>query len=185
MTLLQNTSFEKLSIEDRATLLLAKQNMEEIGWVMEGLNQFGNIIDKRLDMLPHKQQQWLQKISYKVLFNVVKANLLSMKQNKQKKIPPLNMVYKAMVTSSGAIGGAFGATAFAVDLGLTTKFMMRSIMDIARSQGGENIEELDTQLACLQVFALGGKTKHDDNLDTGYFATRIALNAAVKVPLQH
>lgn len=178
MTLLQNKSFEKLSIEDRATLLLAKQNMEQIGWAMQGLNQLGNVIEKRLDLLPTKQQQWLQKISYKVLYSVVKSNLLSMKNKKEKKVP-LNTLYKAMVTSSGAIGGAFGATAFAVDLGLTTKLMMRSIMDIARSEG-ENIEELDTQLACLQVFALGGKTKHDDSLDTGYFATRIALNAAVK-----
>lgn len=178
MTLLQNKSFEKLSIEDRATLLLAKQKMEQIGWAMQGLNQLGNVIEKRLDLLPTKQQQWLQKISYKVLYSVVKSNLLSMKNKKEKKVP-LNTLYKAMVTSSGAIGGAFGATAFAVDLGLTTKLMMRSIMDIARSEG-ENIEELDTQLACLQVFALGGKTKHDDSLDTGYFATRIALNAAVK-----
>ena len=52
-------------------------------------------------------------------------------------------------------------------------------MDIARSEG-EDLSSLDTQLACLQVFALGGKTKHDNSLDTGYFATRVALNAAVK-----
>ncbi|MFC4095943.1 EcsC family protein [Euzebyella saccharophila] len=178
MTDIEKIKTEDLTAEDRMTLFLAKQNMEQIGWAMQGLNQLGNVIEKRLDLLPAKQQQWLQKISYKVLYSVVKSNLLSMKNNKERKVP-LNTLYKAMVTSSGAIGGAFGATAFAVDLGLTTKLMMRSILDIARSEG-ENIEELDTQLACLQVFALGGKTKHDDNLDTGYFATRIALNAAVK-----
>ena len=178
MTDIEKIKTGDLTAEDRMTLFLAKQNMEQIGWAMQGLNQLGNIIEKRLDLLPAKQQQWLQKISYKVLYSVVKSNLFSMKNNKENKIP-LNTLYKAMVTSSGAIGGAFGATAFAVDLGLTTKLMMRSILDIARSEG-ENIEELDTQLACLQVFALGGKTKHDDNLDTGYFATRIALNAAVK-----
>ncbi|MBC6997424.1 EcsC family protein [Cytophaga sp. FL35] len=178
MTDIEKTKTGDLTAEDRMTLFLAKQSMEQIGWAMQGLNQLGNIIEKRLDLLPAKQQQWLQKISYKVLYNVVKSNLFSMKNNKENKVP-LNTLYKAMVTSSGAIGGAFGATAFAVDLGLTTKLMMRSILDIARSEG-ENIEELDTQLACLQVFALGGKTKHDDNLDTGYFATRIALNAAVK-----
>ena len=71
------------------------------------------------------------------------------------------------------------ATAFAVDLGITTKLMMRSIMDIARSEG-EDLMELDTQLACLQVFALGGKGKHDDSLETGYYASRVAMGSALK-----
>ena len=177
VVMVSNTSTRKLSLEDKLVLQNAKIKMEEIGWAMQGLNQIGNIIDKRIDLLPQKQQKWLQQVSYNVLHTVVKSNLISMK-NKQPKVPS-NLFYKAMVTSSGAIGGAFGATAFAVDLGLTTKLMMRSIMDIGRSEG-EDLNELDTQLACLQVFALGGKTKHDDSLDTGYFATRIALNAAVK-----
>jgi len=51
-------------------------------------------------------------------------------------------------------------------------------MDIARSEG-EDLNSYDTQLACLQVLALGGKSKHDDNLDTGYYATRVALSSAV------
>ena len=35
-------------------------------------------------------------------------------------------------------------------------------------------------MACLQVFALGGKTKHDDSLETGYYASRVAMSSAVK-----
>lgn len=167
-----------LSPEDEFTLRTAKHKMENIGRAMEGLNKMGSFIDGRIRLLPSKQQKWLQQVSFKVLEKVVATNLLSMKSDKVE-TPPLNATYKAMVTSSGIIGGAFGATAFAIDLGLTTKFMMRSIMDIARSEG-EDLTTLDTQLACLQVFALGGKTKHDESLDTGYFATRLALNAAVK-----
>lgn len=167
-----------LEPEDLATLRSAHQKMEQIGWAMEGLNKMGGFIDDRVRMLPQKQQKWLQQISYKVLQKVVKSNLISMKSDKANTVP-LNKTYKAMVTSSGVLGGALGATAFAVDLGLTTKLMMRSIMDIARSEG-ENLNDLDAQLACLQVFALGGKTRHDNSLDTGYFATRVALNAAVK-----
>ncbi|SHI53991.1 EcsC family protein [Pseudozobellia thermophila] len=169
---------DTLSTEDQEALRNAKQKMEQVSWAMQGLNQMGNLIDKRIQLLPKKQQQWLQQLSYNVLHTVVNTNLLTMRKGKVPKTP-LNLLYKAMVTSSGAVGGAFGATAFAVDLGIATKLMMRSIMDIARSEG-ENLTELDTQLACLQVFALGGKTKHDDSLDTGYYATRIALNAAVK-----
>ena len=172
------SKLKTLTIEDATALRSAKLKMENIGWAMESLNKMGSFIDGRVRLLPAKQQRWLQQISLKVLEKVVSANLLSMNSDK-KASAPLNATYKAMVTSSGILGGAFGATAFAIDLGLTTKLMMRSIMDIARSEG-EDLGTLDTQLACLQVFALGGKTKHDDSFDTGYFATRLALNAAVK-----
>ncbi len=172
------TKTKTLTPQDELTLRTAKQKMEDIGWAMEGLNKMGSFIDSRVQLLPGKQQKWLQQISFKVLQKVVESNLFSMKSDKIE-ITPLNKTYKAMVTSSGILGGVFGATAFAIDLGLTTKLMMRSIMDIARSEG-EDLSTLDTQLACLQVFALGGKTKHDDSLDTGYFATRLTLNAAVR-----
>lgn len=167
-----------LSPEDTIVLQTAKQKMEEIGWAMKGLNKMGNLIESRIQLLPHKQQKWLQQISYNVLHTVVKTNLVSMKNTKSNTMP-LNMVYKALVTSSGALGGALGVTAFAVDLTIATKLMMRSIMDIARSEG-EDLNELDTQLACLQVFALGGKSKHDDSLDTGYYATKVAMSSTVK-----
>ncbi len=167
-----------LSPEDAIVLQTAKQKMEEIGWAMKGLNKMGNLIESRIQLLPQKQQKWLQQISYNVLHTVVKTNLFSMKNTKPNTMP-LNMVYKALVTSSGALGGALGVTAFAVDLTVATKLMMRSIMDIARSEG-EDLNELDTQLACLQVFALGGKTKHDDSLDTGYYATKVAMSSTVK-----
>ncbi len=167
-----------LSIEDELVLSNAKKKMEDIGWAMMGLNKFGNKIEDGLNLLPKKQQEWLQQLSYKVLHGVVKSNLFSMKNDTAKK-SPWNKTYKALVTSSGAIGGAFGATAFAVDLGVTTKLMMRSIMDIARSEG-EDLSQLDTQLACLQVFALGGKSKHDDGMETGYYASRIAVSSGVK-----
>jgi len=171
------TKTKTLTIEDELLLLNAKRKMEDIGWAMKGLNKFGNVLEDKLALLPKKQQEWLKQISYKVLHTVVRSNLVSMKKDKAKPAP-WNYTYKALVTSSGAIGGAFGATAFAVDLGVTSKLMMRSIMDIARNEG-EDLTTLDTQLACLQVFALGGKTKHDDHLETGYYASKIALNSAV------
>ncbi len=167
-----------LSPEDLALLKTAKWQMEEIGWAMKGLNRMGNIIESRIKLLPQKQQTWLQRLSYKVLHTVVKSNLVSMKQGKAN-VGPSNKTYKALVTASGAIGGAFGAAAFAADLTLATKLMMRSIMDIARSEG-EDLSTLDTQLACLQVFALGGNSKHDNSLETGYYASRIAINSALK-----
>lgn len=167
-----------LSNEDLEALYSSKQKMEEIGWAMKGLNRVGGVLEVGIDKLPKKQQKWLQQVSHKVLHTVVKANLKTMKKGNTN-TSPSNNTYKALVTSSGIIGGLFGATAFVVDLTVATKLMMRSIMDIARSEG-EDLNDYDTQLACLQVLALGGKSKHDDNLDTGYYATRVALSSAVK-----
>jgi hypothetical protein len=172
------TKTKSLTPTDLATLQEAKNKMEEIGWAMQGLNKIGNVIEDKVALLPKKKQDWLQQLSYKVLHTVVKSNLVSMKKSKVKSAP-WNKTYKALVTSSGLLGGALGASAFAIDLTLATKLMMRSIMDIARSEG-EDLREIDAQLACLQVFALGGKTKHDDSLETGYYASRIAISSAVK-----
>ncbi len=163
---------------DRAILAAAKQNMENVGWAMKGINQMGNFIQGRIDQLPPKQQKWLQEITQKVLHTVVRANLRYMKKNAPDR-PPKNKAYQALVASSGALGGTFGPAVFALDLGLATNLMMRSIMEIARSEG-EDLSDIDTQLACIQVFGLGGKSRYDDNLDTGYYATRVALNAATR-----
>ncbi|MDC6353267.1 MULTISPECIES: EcsC family protein [unclassified Robiginitalea] len=168
----------QLEAEDLRVLESAKRRMENIGWAMEGLNQLGNKIDKQVSRLSEGQQKQLQQISYTVLQRVVQSNLKTMDPDKAKPAS-LNTAYQAMASLSGAIGGAFGFVAFAADMALTTKLMMRSIMDIARSEG-EDLRELDTQLACLQVFALGGKSKHDDSLDTGYYALRMSIRSALR-----
>jgi hypothetical protein len=56
---------------------------------------------------------------------------------------------------------------------------MRSIMDIARSEG-EDLYDIETQLSCLQVFSLGGSSKDDDGLETSYYTSKIALDNALK-----
>ncbi len=172
------TKTKAISPADLVVLEKAKSKMEDVHWTMQGINKVGNVIESRINLLPQKQQDWIQQLSYKVLHSVVKANLLSMKKEKGT-ATPWNKTYKALVTSSGLVGGALGAAAFGVDLTLATKLMMRSIMDIARAEG-EDLSELDTQLACLQVFALGGKTKHDNSLETGYYASRIAISSGIK-----
>ena len=53
----------ELSIEDEQVLREAKSKMEDIGWAMMGLNKFGNKIEDGLNLLPKKQQEWLQRLS--------------------------------------------------------------------------------------------------------------------------
>jgi hypothetical protein len=61
-----------------------------------------------------------------------------------------------------------------LELGVSTTIMLRSIAEIARAEG-ENIHDPETQLACLEVFALGGESESDDAAETGYYGIRLAL----------
>ena len=56
--------------------------------------------------------------------------------------------------------------------------MLRSIADIARTEG-HSLEDIDTKLNCLEVFALGGRSKSDDASESSYWAVRTALSRAV------
>jgi hypothetical protein len=76
------------------------------------------------------------------------------------------------------VGGAFGLFALSVELPISTTIMLRSVADIAKSEG-ENIRHIETRLACLTVFAMGGRTASDDAAESGYFAARVAMAGAV------
>lgn len=89
-----------------------------------------------------------------------------------------NRLHKLAVAATGAGGGAFGLAGLVVELPVSTTIMLRSIADIARAEG-EDIGLIEGQLACLEVFALGGRTPLDDAAETGYFAVRSALAGTV------
>jgi hypothetical protein len=84
---------------------------------------------------------------------------------------------KALAGLSGAAGGFFGMPGLAVDIPASTMMIMRSIAEIARANG-EDIGSEPGKMACLEVFALGGPTTEDDDVEIGYWSTRAALNHA-------
>jgi len=86
--------------------------------------------------------------------------------------------HKIAATVTGAGGGAFGLPALLIELPVSTTIMLRSIAAIARSEG-EDIRVAESKLACVEVFALGGRATKDDAAESGYFAVRAALAKAV------
>jgi len=181
-----DTNFSKHHItpEDLAAIESAKSSMNDIGFLMTSLNHLGEGIEIGIKMIPQKQQVWLQKNVNNILMTLVKSNLATMEKGNKFKNPSPK-IYKSLVTATGALSGALGSTTgigtalFASELAVSTKFIMRSIMDIARSEG-EDLYNIDTQLSCLQVFTLGGNTKDDDGLETSYYTSKIALDNALK-----
>ena len=161
--------------DDLRALQKAKYDLEHVSFVMKAFNSIGTPIDTGMALIPAKYQVKVQQTIQQALRLAVKANLQTMKKDKPGK-KASNSMYKLVTGFSGAAGGFLGVAGFTADLLVSTKFMMRSILDIARSQG-EDVHDINTQLACLEVFALGGTSEDDDELDTSYYATRAALHS--------
>jgi hypothetical protein len=83
-------------------------------------------------------------------------------------------LHSGLACTSGAIGGAFGLAALAVELPVSTTIMLRSIAAIAREEG-ENLADPRTGLACLEVFALGSPPADEKGVQADYFAVRAML----------
>ncbi|CAM3887114.1 EcsC family protein [Rheinheimera salexigens] len=90
--------------------------------------------------------------------------------------PKLHKFYAA---TSGAIGGAFGFTALLIELPISVTIMMRSVADVARSEGFD-LNNISTKQSCIEVFALGGPSKIDDAAETGYYITRGFLTQSMQ-----
>jgi len=90
---------------------------------------------------------------------------------------PSSWLPKLMTGFTGGLSGFFGLPALAVELPITTTVMLRSIAQIARSEG-ESLRSARTKLACLEVFALGGRGMRAD-ADVSYYATRAILAKAM------
>src|SRR5215217_125588 len=92
-------------------------------------------------------------------------------------------VHQALTALSGAMGGALGISAVLIELPISTTIMLRAIARIAQTEG-EDLSGPETALACLQVFALGGRSSSEHLRESGYFAVRAAMARSLTQALQ-
>ena len=166
-----------LSQTDREDLIYAKRLLEHPGLAVTLVNLVGVPLEKGLQYLPAEWFATVQKISKKALGTALNVAVSTL--NRKPRTQSADMLHKAAAATSGCVGGFFGLPALAVELPVSTTIMLRSIADIARSEG-EDLERIETRLGCLEVFALGSsRSKEDDSAETGYYAVRTALSGAV------
>ncbi|MBP7341881.1 MAG: EcsC family protein [Smithellaceae bacterium] len=158
--------------EDLDDLLNAKLLLENPGLAARLTSVIGMPFEKAFAYLPEKWSKTVQEITRKSLGQALTVALRTMDSADRGR--PKKSLHKWLAATSGGIGGAFGLPALAVELPVTTVIMLRAIADIARSEG-ENIRTVDTQLACLEVFALGGRSEGDNAAESGYYAIRTVL----------
>ena len=165
-----------LSDEDQGALRYAKALLENPGLAAKITGLIGMPIEKALQLLPGKWAQVVNEATRKSLETALQAALLTIDDKPQAN--SWEFLHKLAVVATGAGGGALGLLGLPFELPLSTTIMLRSIADIARSEG-ERLRTPDAKLACLEVFALGGPSKIDDASESAYFLMRAALAKSV------
>ncbi|WP_339133623.1 MAG: EcsC family protein [Candidatus Electrothrix sp. GW3-4] len=161
---------------DFEALKRARNLLENPGLAAKITNLLGRPIEKGFDLLPEKWNAKVGDVTQTALKSAVDTAVFTMKDSPGKN--KSNYWHKFSVIATGAAGGFFGLPALAVELPISTTIMLRSIADVARNEG-ESISSIESKLACIEVFALGGPSNSDDAAETGYFAIRAALAQSV------
>ncbi len=175
-------SFSKAELDD---LQRAKLLLENPGLAAKLASYVGSPVEKGMKMLPSRVQKAVHGATEKALMAALSMAVKSLGSGVRGGTAASNRMHRVAVATSGAVGGAFGLAALSIELPVSTTIILRSIADIASSEG-EDPRHIDTKLACLTVFALGSpKDARDNAAESGYFAARSALATAVTEASKH
>jgi len=164
------------SAEDLDDLRHAKRLLENPSLAARIAGVIGTPIEIGMGLLPKAAAEAINDAAYKALEKALGVAVWTMGEEPKE---PTNWLHKLMVALTGAGGGAFGLASLAVELPVSTTIMLRSVADVARGEG-ENVKSPAAKLACLEVFALGGRSVTDDAAESGYFAVRLGLAQAMR-----
>jgi hypothetical protein len=171
-----------MSPADITELKHAKSLLEHPNFFAKVAGFIGAPVEKALQLLPGKWSSVVNTATSKALEVALRGAIATLKDGKIRSSS--NALHKIMLSVTGGAGGAFGLAALPVELPISTTIMLRSIADVARSNG-EIIKSPEAMLACLEVFALGGRSADDDATEVGYLAVRAALARSVSDAAQY
>ena len=171
-----------IDTDDIQLLRQAYMTMEHPSLAARLSNVIGTPIELAMGLLP---RYWYKKLHGTAENALAKAlSVATGSMRRQHSNNGRELYYRGVVGGCGAVSGFFGLPGLLVELPITTTLMLRGIAEIARAEG-EDIHDTDTQAACLQVFALGGKSEIDDAAETGYYGVRLALSSYMSASIAH
>jgi hypothetical protein len=165
-----------LAEADVEQLRKAVQRLEGAGFAARLTNLLGRQVDLVGRSLPAPARKVIVRATEAALRTALRVAISTIDA---KSVPKASSgLHKALAAASGAAGGAFGLAAVTVELPVSTTIMLRSIAQIAREEG-EDLSQPEAALACIEVFALGGRGPGVAALDSSYFAVRSVLAKTV------
>jgi hypothetical protein len=166
----------EIAAEDLEDLRSAKRILLSPSFTAQLNELLGRPIEAGLRKLPKNWNEKLAEATNAALFKGLEFSVVNMTTDETRR--SRDWLHKAIVTGSGVAAGAVGFYSLIVELPFSTMVMLRSIADVARSEG-HDVSLVETRLACLEVFALGGGGTSSDSAEGGYWAVRAALAAAL------
>lgn len=166
----------KINTQDLEDLKYAKSLLEGESFAIKIADIIGKPIELGLDKLPEKANKFISDATTKALNVSLKGAMITM--SKKPTASSWDKVHKLACATTGGIGGFFGLAALAIELPCSTTIMLRSIADIARSEGAM-ISSSEIELECISIFALGGPSSGDDAAESGYYFIRASLAKTV------
>jgi hypothetical protein len=154
-------------------LMLAVSRLERRSFASQLAQITGTPVDIAIRYLPNSVNRRLRDLIKTAIVKCLEVAINSLEEDPGLGPSP-DWMGKVLTGIAGSIGGFFGIAALPFELPLTTTLMLRSIAEIARAEG-EDVRELDTMLACLEVFALGGGRGETNELNLQYYAVRTVL----------
>ncbi len=171
-----------LAPSDIAELARAKELLERPNLVARVAHVLGTPIERGSVLLPEPLRNAIADATQEAVRRALDISVRSLAKDRH--APNPHRLHKSLAAVTGALGGSLGLVALAFELPLSTVLMLRSIAATARAHG-EDLDNVEARLACVQVFALGGFAKHSDPAEAGYYASRTALAQAVSETVRH
>jgi hypothetical protein len=162
----------RLTGEELAELADAARTLEGETFAMRLMRLFGARVRAIGRTLPEAARKAIALATDAALKTALRVALRSLDLAAGTK--PRPRWHQAAAAASGAVGGAFGIAATAVELPISTTILLRSIAEIAREYG-EDLTSPEAGLACLNVLGLGGDPEGAAAGRSRYYETRAQL----------
>ena len=160
-----------VSADDLVELGRALRALEGDSFASRLMRLFGGQMRLLSHSLPETARKAIAVATDAALRTAVRIALRSLDKTAAAAKPRVRL-HQAAAAASGALGGAFGIAATAVELPISTTILLRSIAEIAR-ENGENLANPEAGLACLNVLGFGGEPAQDGH--SRYYETREQL----------
>lgn len=160
---------------DLADLARAVHALERTSFATCLNGMLGRQIGFAGELVPERIAKAANAAAARALRYAMKGVLKTLGQEHKPASPRLHL---AAVAASGAVGGAFGLATLPLELPVSTALILRSVAAIARDEG-EDLEQPEAGLACIEVFALGAGEETRSLGESSYFAARALLAKSV------